>query len=92
MTLSSKREMLTLFLGDIVLFVAALWVALFLRNLVGPTPQLFSTHILPFSILFIVWILVFYIASLYEPHTVVLKSRVPAIILSSIHFPGRPIS
>lgn len=74
--------MLTLFLGDVALFVAALWVTLFLRNLVGPTEQFFSTHIIPFSILFAVWTLVFYIAGLYEPHTVVLKSRIPATILN----------
>jgi len=74
--------MFTLFLGDIVLFVAALWVTIFLRNLLGPPLQHFSAHIVPFSILFAVWVLVFYIASLYEPHTVVLKSRIPAIILN----------
>lgn len=80
---SSKREMLVLFLGDVVLFVLALWSALVLRNLAGDTPQHFSVHIVPFSILFVVWALVFYIASLYEPHTVILKSRIPAIILNA---------
>ena len=80
--LSSKREMLVLFLGDVGLFVVALEVTLFLRNLIGPPLQHFSQHIVPFSILFLVWVLVFYIASLYEPHTVVLKSRIPAIILN----------
>lgn len=75
--------MLVLFLGDVVLFVAALWVTLLLRNLVGDTPQHFSVHIVPFSMLFAVWVLVFYVASLYEPHTVVLKSRIPAIILNA---------
>ncbi|MDO8521180.1 MAG: exopolysaccharide biosynthesis polyprenyl glycosylphosphotransferase [bacterium] len=80
--LSNKREMLVLFLGDVLLFVAALWVAIFLRNLMGPPFQHFSQHIIPFSILFAAWVLVFYIASLYEPHTVVLKSRIPAIILN----------
>lgn len=80
---SSKREMFVLFLGDVVLFTLALWVTLFLRNLLGDTPQLFLVHIVPFSMLFVVWVLVFYIASLYEPHTVVLKSRIPAIILNA---------
>lgn len=74
--------MLTLFLGDVALFIAALWVAIFLRNLMGSPFQYFSQHIIPFSILFAAWITVFYIASLYEPHTVVLKSRIPAIILN----------
>jgi exopolysaccharide biosynthesis polyprenyl glycosylphosphotransferase len=80
---SSKREMIVLFLGDVVLFVLALWSALALRNLGGDTHQFFLIHITPFSILFVVWVLVFYIASLYEPHTVILKSRIPAIILNA---------
>ena len=83
MTLSNKREMIVLFLGDVALFFAALWLTLFLRNLVGETQQHFSVHLLPFSILFVVWALVFYIASLYEPHVVVLKSRIPGIILNA---------
>ncbi len=74
--------MFTLFFGDIALFVAALWVTIILRNLVGPTEQFFSAHITPFSILFAAWALVFYIAGLYEPHTVVLKSRIPATVLN----------
>ncbi len=74
--------MIVLFLGDVALFTLALWVALFLRNLIGPPFQHFSQHIIPFSMLFVVWAVVFYIASLYEPHTVVLKSRIPAIILN----------
>ncbi|MEK7118683.1 MAG: sugar transferase, partial [Patescibacteria group bacterium] len=81
--MSNKRGMLVLFLGDVALFTFALWVTILLRNLVGDTPQLFSVHIVPFAILFVVWVLVFYIASLYEPHTVVLKSRIPAIILNA---------
>jgi len=75
--------MFVLFLGDVALFVFALWVALTLRNFMGDTQQFFSVHIVPFSMLFAVWVLVFYIASLYEPHTVVLKSRIPAIILNA---------
>ncbi len=71
-------------MGDIVFLYSSLWLTLFLRNLVGDsTQQYFSVHFVPFSILFLVWILVFYIASLYEPHTVVLKSKIPAIILNA---------
>lgn len=75
--------MFALFFGDVALFTLALWVTIAIRNFVGGTPQLFSVHIVPFAILFAVWVLVFYIASLYEPHTVVLKSRVPGIILNA---------
>ena len=72
-----------IFLGDIAFLYVSLWVTLFFRNLFGDTLQVFSSHVAPFSILFVVWVLVFYVASLYEPHTVVLKSKLPAIILNA---------
>jgi len=38
---------------------------------------------LPFSLLFVLWILVFYIAGLYEKHTVILKSKLPSILANT---------
>ena len=76
----NKKEPLILLLGDAAAFVAALWLSLLIRNLEAPTSELFLTHFTPFSILFVVWILVFYIAGLYEKHTVILKSRLPGIL------------
>ncbi len=72
-----------IFLGDIVFLYFSLWLTLFLRNYGDGNPQMFSAHVIPFSILFVVWVMVYYIASLYEPHTVVLKSKLPAIILNA---------
>jgi lipopolysaccharide/colanic/teichoic acid biosynthesis glycosyltransferase len=48
-----------------------------------PTREVLLTHLQPFSILFVIWIIVFYIAGLYEKHTVILKSRLPSIILTT---------
>jgi len=78
----SGKEKLFLFLGDITLFYGSLWLALALRYLEFPDADIFFQHMLPFSYLFVVWTLVFYIASLYEPHTVVLKSKLPGVILN----------
>ena len=75
-------EIFTIFVGDIVLLYSALWVTLTLRYLAVPDVPLFALHALPFSYLFLAWILVFYIASLYEPHTVIFKSKIPAVILN----------
>jgi exopolysaccharide biosynthesis polyprenyl glycosylphosphotransferase len=83
MTILNKRESLALFLGDIIAFSLALWVTLFIRSWTLPSPVLLQSFILPFSILFIVWILVFFIAGLYEKHTNLLKSRIPSIILNA---------
>ncbi len=72
-----------IFLGDIIFLYFSLWLTLLLRNFGDGHIQLFSAHVIPFSILFVVWVIVYYIASLYEPHTVVLKSKLPAIILNA---------
>jgi len=72
-----------LLIGDVFFLFVSLWTALFLRNLEIPSQALISLHIIPFSILFAVWILVFYIAGLYEKQTIILKSRLPNILASS---------
>ncbi len=76
-------QMLTIFVGDVVLLYLSLWVTLLLRYLEIPTQFNINLHLVPFSYLFIVWVLVFYIANLYEPHTVVFKSKIPATILNT---------
>jgi len=78
-----RKESFVLLVGDFFFFLVSLWLALFLRNLEIPSRELFSIHLLPFSLLFVVWILVFYIAGLYEKHTAILKSRLPNILAST---------
>ncbi len=75
-------EIMAVFIGDIALLFFSLWVTLVLRYLELPSAGLLLMHVLPFSYLFVAWVLVFYIASLYEPHTVVFKSKIPATILN----------
>lgn len=83
MSLLNRKEPLVLFLGDLGSFVGALWLSLWIRNLEVPSADLFLTHLLPFGLLFILWILVFYIAGLYEKHTVILKSKLPSILANT---------
>lgn len=83
MSLLNRKESLVLFLGDLGSFVVALWLSLFLRNFEIPSQDLFLTHLLPFSLLFVLWILVFYIAGLYEKHTVILKSKLPSTLANT---------
>lgn len=78
-----RKELFILWFGDFLFFLVSLWLALFLRNLEIPSRELFSVHLLPFSLLFIAWILVFYIAGLYEKHTVILKSKLPSVLANT---------
>ena len=54
-----------LFLGDVLILYLSLYLTLFLRYKTGFSEQV-SIHLIPFSLLFILWIIVFYIAGLYE--------------------------
>ncbi|MBI1974647.1 MAG: exopolysaccharide biosynthesis polyprenyl glycosylphosphotransferase [Candidatus Zambryskibacteria bacterium] len=78
-----KKESIILLLGDLVAFLVSLWIALLLRNLEIPSAKLFSLHLLPFSLLFAAWVVVFYIAGLYEKHTSILKSKLPNILANT---------
>lgn len=81
MTIYNKKEGATLFLGDIFFFVAALWLALFVRYFEIPSQEAFYAHLIPFSILFATWTASFFIAGLYGKHTLLFKSRLPTLIL-----------
>ena len=78
-----KKGSLVLLVGDFFFFSVSLWLALLLRNLEIPSRELLVIHLLPFSLLFVIWILVFYIAGLYEKHTVILRSKLPSVLANT---------
>lgn len=75
MSTALRPRTLILFLGDICFFVSALWVSLFFRSFDLPTQDLFIAHLEPFSLLFVAWIIVFFIAGLYENRLLILARR-----------------
>jgi len=80
MHMKSKHEPLILFLGDVVLFYLALWLTLLFRYAEIPRTETLVAHVVPFSVLFLVWLFVFYVAGLYEKHTLVLQGRLPSLL------------
>lgn len=82
MKILNRREPIILFLGDLTLFFLSLWIALAIRYAGIPSFGLIKQHIVPFAVLFILWVFVFFIAGLYEKHTLVFKSKLPALILN----------
>lgn len=75
MTTAFRPRTLVLFVGDLLFFVLALWLSLYLRWLEVPSQYLFASHLAPFSLLFIVWVVVFFIAGLYENRSIILARR-----------------
>lgn len=77
------RELLTLVVGDIVVFMISLWLTLFVRYISFPSLDLLSSHFGPFLLLTSIWLLIFYMSGLYDKHTVFLKSLLFSRILNA---------
>lgn len=75
-----RREQGLLFLGDILVFTGSLWVALLVRHFVAPSPGEFWEHLLPFAVLFVLWLGVFVMVGLYDRHVALFEQRLPATI------------
>jgi len=81
--ISNKKETLLLLVGDIVIFYASLWIALTIRNLDIPAQYFWNLHLAPFSILIGLWLLSFFIAGLYDRHTLIFRRKLPLVLLQT---------
>lgn len=64
-----RRETAILLIGDFLILIASLWAALSLRNLAFPGWGYFQTNVIPFLPVFLLSLVIFYIAGLYEKPT-----------------------
>lgn len=64
-----RRETALLLIGDFLILAASLWVALLLRNFAVPSFGYFEANFVPFVPMFLISLVVFYIAGLYEKQT-----------------------
>lgn len=72
-----------LLIGDVLLFVVALWLTLFIRYGQFPSEELFVSHIGPFSVILAAWIVVFFIFDLYRRPTSIFKKELPRTIATA---------
>lgn len=70
---SNRRDMAFLLVGDVLLLVLSLWLALAVRNLVVPSSGYYAEHLVAFLPVFLISLLVFFIAGLYERETRLVK-------------------
>lgn len=81
MTHRARTQSLVLFVGDLAALVVALWIAIAIRSFSLPTLSLLATHLTPFSIVFALWLGIFFIFDLYGNHTMFARTRMPSTIL-----------
>jgi lipopolysaccharide/colanic/teichoic acid biosynthesis glycosyltransferase len=96
-----RRETAILILGDLLILIASLWMALLLRNLSLPTFGYFEANLIPFLPVFLLSLVVFYISGLYEKQTRPIRrvmsarvfgAQVANVIIAAIIFFILPLS
>lgn len=78
-----RRETAILLIGDFFILVASLWAALLLRNLALPSWGYFEQNAVPFMPVFVLSLVIFYIAGLYEKQTRPIRSVMGVRILGA---------
>jgi exopolysaccharide biosynthesis polyprenyl glycosylphosphotransferase len=73
--MSKKIKSFILLAGDIILMYFSLYLALIIRYGGRPSPGLWHLHFSSFTEIFVIWVLVFYISSLYNFRLSVSDSR-----------------
>ncbi len=79
----NKEEPLLLLSGDILSFVCSLAFMLVIRYGELPSEELFWGHLIPFSLIFLASLLVFFISGLYEKQTLLFKSHLLQTIINA---------
>lgn len=72
-----------LVVGDIIALMAAVPVALFLRTFSAPTTEYIGLHIVPFSLLALLSVVVYFSAGLYDAPTTLIRRELPGTILAA---------
>jgi exopolysaccharide biosynthesis polyprenyl glycosylphosphotransferase len=75
-----RTEPMFLLLGDLVVLYVSLWLTLLFRYLEVPPAELWVTHAAPFTLLFAMTVVVYFIAGLYDQHTSFVRSRLPSLV------------
>ncbi len=78
-----KNEPLLLLFGDILVLYVSLWVTLFLREFAVPSGDTWVRHAVPFTFLFVLSVIIYFIAGLYDQHTSLLRSKLPSLVAYS---------
>lgn len=81
MRIVNKKEPILLGIGDAVVLFASLILALAARYQQAPSSDLIAAHIVPFSIIFVYSIVIFYISGLYGRVVSFARSSVPGLII-----------
>ena len=72
---------LLLLMGDIAVLYGSLLITLILRYQKFPSEQLWELHYASFTLLFGIWIVIFFITGLYDRHIGLVRKSLPMLVL-----------
>ncbi|MFH1326429.1 MAG: sugar transferase [Candidatus Falkowbacteria bacterium] len=75
---------LSLLIGDVVVLYASLYFTLFVRYGEAPSQILWQQHLWPFSAIFAIWLIIFYISDLYNLITATNNSKFYALTTEAL--------
>jgi lipopolysaccharide/colanic/teichoic acid biosynthesis glycosyltransferase len=78
-----KNEAVTLLIGDVLVLYGALYLSLAVRTFSVPDKTLWWQHALPFTLIFVIMLLTYFIAGLYDQHTTLVRQRIPLMVFVS---------
>lgn len=70
-----------LLIGDLSTFIGSLILTLFVRYQTVPSDEVITQHLQPFIYLFCFWVLIFFIAGLYDRHISLIRKSIPTLVL-----------
>jgi exopolysaccharide biosynthesis polyprenyl glycosylphosphotransferase len=83
MSIGSKKESSVLLGGDILVFAVSLWISLLIRNFDIPESNVYLEHIIPFGIVSLIWVALFFIAGLYERRRISNRKKLPELLIKT---------
>jgi len=78
-----RNEWLILILGDLLALTLALVATLIVRYQSIPSNDLLTLHLVPFSLLFVISLAIFFVAGLYDKQTLFTKAEIPTTVFFS---------
>lgn len=73
-----------LFVGDVILLLLALVVTLLLRYQAVPTADILAAHVVPFTLLITIWVVVFFSIGLYDRFVLFDRKDLPRKIIQAM--------
>lgn len=83
MRVLSRKAYVILLLGDISVLYVSVWVTLAVRHFAIPSAETVGVHLVSFSLLFLIWFVVYFLSGLYGRYTVLFRKQLPNIIFAA---------